>query len=375
VGVRGCLHLPGTTPDAFPDEDTMLPAARTRSRVVAAVLCLSLVPLAAVSAVSAAGSAGVRATSATQLRHGNHCHRNAIDVPSCGVLWGVFKPRVAVPGQSDWSAHYPALERAIGRRLDLVKNYVGWAPGATFPSRPDRRLLHHHRTLYFSWNPVNFATDKIVSYASIASGAWDQAVIRPEARHLEHFAKRHHRRIFLDFGHEFDADSHANLGTATQFAAAYRHIEDVMRRVGVHNVIWSWVSTGYLGNAKAIRAGFPGSRYVDWIGYDPYNFAYCTGHDWHSTYSTFHPFYRWTSHQRGMRHKPLLASEYGTAPGPRARNWYAAIPNTLQRLPRLRALIQFSGPTITPCAVQLRSSHAALSGFIHAARAPHVIGR
>ena len=196
-------------------------------------------------------------------------------------------------------------------------------------------------------------------------------MIRPEARHLKHF----HQKVFLDFGHEFDASGHDQLGTPAEFAAAYRHIEDVMRQAGVHNVIWSWVSTGSIGNTQAIRAGFPGASYVDWVGYDPYNFAYCTHRDWHSTYATFHPFYRWVSHQPGMRHKPMLASEYGSAPGAKVAKWYRGIPSMLRRMPRLRALIQFSGPTTTPCPVQLSASHAAMAGFVHAARSPRVLGR
>jgi hypothetical protein len=344
----------------------MLPAIRPRFRALAAIVCIALMP----SVALAAGSTTQRAVSGHAIETGNRCHRNAIDVPSCGVLWGLFKPPVPVPGQSRWSAHYPAAERVMGRRLDLAKQYVDWAPGDSFPTSQDRRLAHHHRTLYYSWDPVNYGTGQSVSYASIINGDWDRSVIRPEARHL----KRFHHRVFLDFGHEFDLPADAKFGTPAQFAAAYRHIENVFRHMGVHNVIWSWVSTGYLGFKRTIRAGYPGTRYVDWIGYDPYNFAYCTGNEWQSTYRTFHPFYRWTSHQAGMRHKPLLASEYASAAGSRVARWYASIPSTLQRLPRLRALIQFSGTTVPPCSVQLSASRAALRGFAKAARSPRVIG-
>jgi hypothetical protein len=345
----------------------MLPAIRPRFRLLAIVACLALVPSAAI----AAGSSPHQAAKGHKIANGNTCHRNAIDVPSCGVLWGLFKPRVAVAGKTYFSAHYQAVEKTIGRRFDLVKNYVDWGAGDTFPAIPDRRLAHDGRTLYFSWNPINYKTHQDVSYTSIANGAWDSSVIRPEAEVL----KRFHHRVFLDFGHEFDADSHTSLGTPAEFAAAYRHIEDVMRRAGVHNVIWSWVSTGSIGNKQAILAGYPGARYVDWVGYDPYNFANCTGRDWHSTYATFHPFYRWTSHQPGMSHKPLLASEYGSAPGSRVKKWYDGIPSMLHRMPRLRAMMQFSGPTTTPCAVQLNASSDALAGFVHASRSRQVLGR
>ena len=120
------------------------------------ILCGAVIPGTAIAAASAPQHAVKR----TAIAPGNTCHRSAIDVPSCGVSWGLFKPRVAVPGKTYFSAHYEAVERAMGRRLDLVKNYVDWGPGDTFPAIPDRRLARGHRMLYFSWNPINYTTHK-----------------------------------------------------------------------------------------------------------------------------------------------------------------------------------------------------------------------
>jgi hypothetical protein len=258
----------------------------------------------------------------------------------------------------------------MGRRFDLVKNYVPWVAYATFPPLSDNHLAKRRR-LYFSWDPVNYKTKAKISYAAIASGYWDRSVILPEARRLKHF----HHRIFIDFSHEFDAKWQAPNGTPTQFRAAYRHIEDVMTQAGVHNVIWSWVTTGYTGNAAKILAGWPGRKYVDWIGYDPYNLAGCLGRPWRSSYYTFHQFYRWVNHRPEMRGKPLMVAEYGSVHGPQVRNWYASIPNDLRRMPRIKAMMQFSAPTLSGCDVSVPDSAAALAGFTHAAVAPRVLGR
>jgi beta-mannanase len=147
-----------------------------------------------------------------------------------------------------------------------------------------------------------------------------------------------------------------------------------MTRAGVHNVIWSWVSTGYLGNAAAIKAGWPGSKYVDWIGYDPYNLDGCLGRPWRTPMQIFAPFYRWTSHQQGMRHKPLLLSEYGSVLNKGVYGWYASIPSALAQLPRLKALIQFSAPTASGCDTTLSHSSAAVAGFAKAGNSPAVTG-
>jgi hypothetical protein len=283
----------------------------------------------------------------------------------------MFRPKTRTRDKSRWSPHYRPVEKHMGRRFDIVKNYVDWVPYATFPTQNDKRLARKGRTLYFSWDPLNYRTRHRISYAAIASGYWDRSVILPEARAL----KRFHHRVFLDFGHEFDAKAQAPNGTPAEFARAYRHIENVMSAAGVHNVIWSWVSTGWIGNAAKIRAGYPGRKYVDWIGYDPYNLAGCLGRPWHSSYYTFHQFYRWVVHQPQMRRKPLLISEYGSVHGRHVRKWYASIPKDLRRLPRIKALIQFSAPTTSGCNVSVPASRAALAGFSKAGVARRVIGK
>jgi hypothetical protein len=320
---------------------------------------------------AAAGSAnaGRESTHHDVVARGNRCPRSAILVPSCGRLWGLYQPPRPTAGQPWWSAGYPAVEHAIGRRLDIVKGYAGWQRHS-FPTPSERHLARHRRVLYISWNAVNYKTRQPISYASIANGSWDSSIIEPEARALKHF----HHRLFIDFDHEFDSPVQAGKGSPEQYVAAYRHIHEVFQRMHVHNVIWSWVSTGYVGNASVIRAAYPGARYVDWIGYDPYNFAGCASQAWESPHKTMGAFYRWTSHQPGMSHKPLLLSEYGSTFGPRVQQWYASLPRALSRLPRIRAVIQFSGAPIGACNFAVGDSAAAFAGFKAAANNPAVTG-
>jgi hypothetical protein len=301
----------------------------------------------------------------------NTCHKSHIDVPACGVLWGAFRPPEPVPGHTYWSQHYQQYENAIGRRFDIVKDYVDFAPGDTFPGHSSKKLAHKHHILYFSWNATSYDTGDPVSYTSIANGAWDHSVLRPEAHHLKHF----HHKVFIDFNHEFDAAAEADNGSASQYVKAYRHIYHFMHKHGVHNIIWSWVSTGYLGNKHFIRNAYPGAKYVDWIGYDPYNFAFCTGKPWRSPHKTFHPFYHWTHHQHGRKHKPLLLSEYGSAPGSKVEHWYRSVAKALHHMHRIKAAMQFSAPTTENCDVSLADDSAAMTGFTHSSLARPVLGR
>ncbi|MBV9871213.1 MAG: hypothetical protein JO214_11375 [Frankiaceae bacterium] len=327
-------------------------------------------------ALLASGVLADRSTAAPVRQHHRHpvahntCHRNQIAVPRCGVLWGMF--RMSTPDTPYWKPHLGKFERAGHRRFDIVKNYTDWAPGDTFPNPAFTHLGNHHRLVYMSWNLINYKTHQRPSYASVIRGAWDKSVIRPEARRLKHY----HHRIVVDIDHEFDSEAQAGKGTPEQYAAMYRHVVRVMRRAGVHNVIWSWVSTGYLGNEAKIRRGYPGRRFVDWIGYDPYNFAQCQHAPWRGPAATFRPFYRWTAHQRGMRHKPLILAEYGSAQGPKVGRWYAGVGPTLRQLPRIKAALQFSATSSGPkCTLTLGASRAALDGFSRSGRSSYVLGR
>src|ERR1700722_6987247 len=92
----------------------------------------------------------VRNAPAAKIVH-NPCKKSKIDVPACGVLWGLYTPPVAGPGV--WQAPYANIEKPIGRRFDIVKRYIGWQAGITFPNSSDRKLAGKgKRILDFSWN-------------------------------------------------------------------------------------------------------------------------------------------------------------------------------------------------------------------------------
>jgi hypothetical protein len=291
----------------------------------------------------------------------NVCPKSAIDVPSCGVLWGMFSP----------PQNYTTFESSIGRRFDIVKNYMDWAVGETFPNTAAQSLATSgNRILYFSWNAVNYNTRAKISYASIANGDWDKSVILPEAAKLKAFKQK----VFIDFNHEFDNKAQAGSGTPAQYVAAYRHIHQVFANAGVTNVIWVWVTTGYVPHAATIAAGYPGSSYVDWIGYDPYNWGACHSAGWQTPLQVFSPFYNWIQNQPAMSSKPLMLSEYASVPGSAVNAWYAGVPSALQQLPKIKAVMQWSWMTSSVCDFRLTTSSQAMAGFKTASNSPYVTG-
>src|SRR5581483_2275349 len=105
---------------------------------------------------------------------GNSCTRSAIDVPSCGLLWGMYRVRTKGNDQ------YNTDESKLCRRLDMVKFYTDFAAGDTFPTASDKQLAAGGDILYYSWSLLSFRTNKKIPYTSIANGSLDASVIKPE---------------------------------------------------------------------------------------------------------------------------------------------------------------------------------------------------
>jgi hypothetical protein len=309
----------------------------------------------------AAGSVGVL--------HGAHagpCVVSAKLVPSCGAWWGRYVP---VASDSELVGAVRAQERFLHRPLDIVERYhdMSTSSDGNFPDPAERRLADRHLFL-FSWAPNVWSSGTYYPWRVVAAGALDRSVIEPEARRLRAFG----HRVFLTFAAEPDGVI-PRVGTSAQFVAAWRHVHDVFARLGVRNVVWVWTTEGYLPHARTIAALYPGNAYVDWIGYDPYNYFTCHGAPWTSFADTVVPFYNWLiSHHFGD--KPIMLAEFGSAPDPRdpgrQASWYASIPPVVRGLPDLKALIQWNS-TVPHCDLRLPTASAAAQAYRQAGLSPY----
>ena len=179
----------GLGPEGKPCTCSRKRAARSVAAASTAALIGGGVMAAAAAPATAGTPAAHQAATAKHRVVANHCKKSKKDVPRCGVLWGAYLPPVAGKGQ--WQSAYPSLESQIGRRFDIVKRYIGWSAGTTFPNPVDKTLAdHNRRVLDYSWNAQNYSTRAKISYRSIAAGDWDSSVILPEARALKRSTTR-----------------------------------------------------------------------------------------------------------------------------------------------------------------------------------------
>ena len=316
------------------------PLARPVARAALAALVMLVLALAGCAPGSGDPSPGTGAHATTPGAHGG-CEVSRILVPDCGAWWGMFVP--AAPDGSGLTAAVAAQDASLGRPLDLILSYhdMSTTPDGTFPDSSEEQLSQHH-LLVLSWAPVIWSTGQRYSWETIASGALDQSVIIPEAIRLRNFSTT----VFLSFAAEADS-SGPSQGSPGQFVAAWRHVHDLFARLKVRNVVWVWTTTGYLPHASTIAAMYPGNSYVDWIGYDPYNYFFCRNSPWQSFSQTIGPFYQWLSaHHFG---KPIMLTEYGTSadranPGLEA-SWYRDIAPAIKKYSGIKALILWNSST------------------------------
>jgi beta-mannanase len=176
----------------------------------------------------------------------------------------------------------------------------------------------------------------------------------------------------VSFSHEPENDI-GEHGTNADYVAAFRHIYDRMQADGATNVKWVW---NIMGLADPVwraeyRSLYPGDAYVDWIAWDPYNWASCRSVKWQTFAQVVEPFYRWLI-ANGFGDKPFMLAEFGTVESPAdtqaKASWFAAIPAALTAMPDLRALVYFDVPDPPAnCNWQIDTSPRSLRAFDHLA--------
>jgi len=308
----------------------------------------------------------------------NTCSLSSLMVPSCGVLWGAYVPSYGLT----------TLENSVGRQFDFFQEYHDF-PSPTsnqsgmIPNTNDLALMAGGRILLASWTNKDWTGANTYTWANIASGSYDSTIIIPQTQNIKAIAPT---KIFLSFAPEMDGSGDSSLGTAADYVAAYQHIYNVFKAQGVTNVVWVWTPTG--DTAHNIASYYPGDSYVDWLGYDPYNFynadddPACSSKDttWKNPFTTFSNYYDWVQSGNlgtGAESKPMMLDEYGSHddagdPISGDTNWYSQVPAALAQLPNLHALSQYDSAGSCPTYV---NSGADLAGFAAAGLNPIVTGQ
>lgn len=278
---------------------------------------------------------------------GEECRPTELLEPPCGAWFGAFVPHE----RAELEERVKAYERRVGRKLDIVYTYHDMSlPEGTRREgqllSPEEQRVGEDRMLLLSWESKWWGGTKgqQPTWKEIADGDLDATVIDVQARRIKDYGRRTGKKVFLSFDLEMDTRTPDN-GTPAQYVKAYRHIHDRFRELGVDNVVWTWIITGYLNHGDLFKGMYPGDEYVDWIGYNQYNYYRCHKTEWLTFEQTQTATHGWIR-ENISADKPLMLSEFGSAADDsrpqRQAEWYARVPSVLKGLDGVKAALQWN---------------------------------
>lgn len=282
-------------------------------------------------------------------------------VPSRGALWGAWVAPVG--GQSDAQA-VASLEATAQRNLDVVHQYHAW--DEAWPTATESSWAGGGRIIFGNAS-ARQTSGAVLTWSAIASGSQD-SVIHTMASRLRAFG----HQLFFSFDEEPEDRYHSNPTAypLASYVAAYRRIHDLFAADGATNVVWVWNVSGYIGNASIYPSLYPGDAYVDWIGWDPYNWFNCpvnTTNVWQSFDTIVAPFYNWVAAGNlggTSAAKPYMLAEYGTVENtgsPTKGQWFTSEVSTLPGRPNIKAVVYFDENK--DCNWPITTSTDSINGF------------
>lgn len=216
-----------------------------------------------------------------------------------------------------------------------------------------------------TWSTWDYTSGHAFTWGDIVAGKYD-ADYHAWAQSAAAWA----HPFFLRFNHEMNGNwgnlpySLLAFADPAGFVAAWRHVVDLFRADGATNVTWVWCPnavapphSGVSTDADRLPLFYPGDGYVDWTGWDAYNWAGSKpGTPWLTWQQIVSGYSNWIGDTYGALlalapSKPMLVGEVGchTTGGPtgKAQNgdktaWIAdALKQTTILYPQVGALSYF----------------------------------
>jgi len=274
-------------------------------------------------------------------------------------------------------------ENKIEKHLAIIMIFLAWGESSSltvFPEEWCEQIRVHGSVPHITWEPWDFDMQcKHYRNQIIVSGKWD-AYIRSWAVNIKAWGYP----IFLRWGHEMNSDWYPwggkiSEGGEAAYVQAYRHIVDLFREEGVDNVIWIW-SPDVANFAPQTHPFdcvpyYPGDDYVDWIGFDGYNFALdgSMKKPWTSFKDLFKEIYDRCSQLNEKA--PFMVAEFasGEMGGNKAEWIQAAFTDIEADFPRIRAVTWFDQQKESAWPVD--SSPEVLKSFREAIKGPYFLDR
>lgn len=261
-------------------------------------------------------------------------------LPPVGKRWlGMYRPELP------WDyERFDNFGQKTGTKGAIVSWYQAWGAGPEHAFKLDAVQKLHDRGLFpmITWEPwlsgfgPRSHTDAKRSLLPIIAGEFDD-YIRSWAREATRARKPLFLRPFHEMGNPAYFWSTAYDNPPETQIEAWRHVVRIFREEGARNVAFVWTP-----HAPADAACWPGAEWVDWVGYDVFNYGTVTkeGH-WQSFMAILQDRMKASPKWRG----PILVAEAGcSGVGGDCSTWWRDAFAAISGLPTLKAFVVYDHP-------------------------------
>ena len=234
---------------------------------------------------------------------------------------------VGTPGGPQASSELDQVAALVNENPSIVLSYKDFSQPA--PIDDLNAVAARGATSLVTWEPWlwsgNGTNQPAYSLKAIAAGNFD-SYIRSWGTALAAWGKP----VMLRFAQEMNGnwypwDESVNGNQPGDFAAAWRHVHDVVVSTGATNVSWVWSPNVPYWGSTPLTGLYPGAGYVDTVALDGYNWG--TTQSWSSWTSPSALFGDGLSQLRSIApSKPIIIAETASAEaGGSKADWNTAL--------------------------------------------------
>jgi endoglucanase len=211
------------------------------------------------------------------------------------------------------------LEAAVGRKMDIIHWYTNW--NNEFEIKVVTAATYAGQLPMISWQNNQQPLENIIA------GHYDDYI-----RRWANDAKTYGQPVYLRPFPEMNGFWTSWYGQPQTLVVAWKHIVDIFRAEGAHNVYWVWspnVTDDPTVEANRMEHYYPGSDYVDILALDGYNWGNLKSYTaWESFESLF---------AESIARLEALGPEHGGDKAQWVREMFAST-----AFPRLEAVVWFN---------------------------------
>jgi hypothetical protein len=281
-----------------------------------------------------------------------------------------FGARVQARSGEDNRAAVERYERTIGRKLDVVREFLPW--DSEFPESFHTWLADTDHTMILSVRAKR-SNGQLIPWEDIANAAPGSALHNEAVRWADRL-RNYGQPVYFTFNHEPESSASSRNGSAADFIAAWRKMHGIFADQGATNVKFMWIMTDYafwVGPQARNHAPkwYPGDAYLEAMGTDAYNWYTCRpgiNNPWKTLEQIIKPF-----RDFGAAHpeEELWLAEWASAEDParpgRKPEWIQEARALFTRpdYSQFRGISYFNYEGTTTCHWRIDSSPATTTAF------------